>query len=133
MKADLIDANVLLRYMTADVSEQALRCRALFQRVLDGKESVEIPLLVLAETLWTLVKFYKQPKEEVAESLSIILKTPGIHVHEKGLILETLDLYRNSNLSFTDVYLLVLARSRGVGVYSFDRVFDRFDIRRKDP
>lgn len=133
MKAERIDTNILLRYLTADVPKQALQCRDLFQQVLDGKVSLEIPLLILTETLWTLVKFYKQSKKEAVESLVIIVKTPGIHIQDKKLILDALELYSNSNIIFTDAYLVITSRSHDCGIFSFDRDFDHFGIKRREP
>ena len=133
MKESIIDTNVLLRYLTADIPEQAARCRNLFCRVLDGEEIVEIPLLVLAETVWTLTKYYKQPKGDVVESLGIILKTQGVKVRDKKVIIDALDLYKNSNISFTDAYLATFARTNNKAIYSFDRDFDKSGALRQEP
>jgi predicted nucleic acid-binding protein len=80
LKERIIDTNVILRYLTDDIPEQAQKSEELFTRVIEGKETVEIPLLVIAEVVWTMTKFYRQPKKAVVEDISILLKTPGIKV-----------------------------------------------------
>ena len=133
MTPALVDANILLRYLTADVPEQAVRCRALFERAVADQETLEIPLLVIAETVWTLVKFYRRPRADVVDAMRIIIKTTGVRVHNKGEVLETLELFKNENISLTDAWLVIEAKRRGAAVCSFDRGLDRTGVHRREP
>ena len=58
-KPRVLDANVILRFLTNDVPEQADRCIDLLKRVEAGTEEVWLPELVLADIVWTLEKFYR--------------------------------------------------------------------------
>ncbi len=133
MKERIIDTNVILRYLTDDIPEQAQKSEELFTRVIEGKETVEIPLLVIAEVVWTMTKFYRQPKKAVVEDISILLKTPGIKVKDKKLLLDALDLFAQKNVSFTDAYLATHCTYGQQGIYSFDEDFDRIGIDRRVP
>lgn len=55
-KARALDANVILRFLTNDVPEQANRCAELLKRVEAGAEEVWLPDLVLTGIIWTLEK-----------------------------------------------------------------------------
>lgn len=133
MKERIVDTNVILRYITEDLPKQASQCEKLFRRVLNEEEIIEIPLLVIAEVLWTLTKFYKQPKKDVVENISIMLKTPNIRVKDKNMILDALELYRDKNLSFTDAYLAIYSIKSNRGIYSFDEDFDKIGVDRETP
>jgi len=133
LKERIIDTNIILRYFTDDIPEQAAKNEALFARVLEGKETVEIPLLVIAEVVWTMTKFYRQPKKTVVENIIILLKTPGIKVKDKKLILDALELFAHKNVSFTDAYLATHCTYGRQGIYSFDEDFDRLGIDRQVP
>jgi uncharacterized protein len=133
LKERLIDANVILRYLTDDIPEQAQKSEELFKRILEEKEAVEIPLLVIAEVVWTMTRYYKQPRKTVAESICILLKTPGIKVKDKKLILDALELFKEKNVSFTDAYLATHCTYGRQGIYSFDEDFDRLGIDRSEP
>ena len=54
-----VDANVLLRYLTNDVPSLAERAAG----IIDSRETITITPVVLAETAYTLVSFYRQPRE----------------------------------------------------------------------
>ncbi|MGB9879182.1 MAG: type II toxin-antitoxin system VapC family toxin, partial [Anaerolineae bacterium] len=58
----VLDANILLRFLTNDVPELADRCTELLRRLEAGTEQAFLPDLVLADVVWTLEKFYQQPK-----------------------------------------------------------------------
>jgi predicted nucleic acid-binding protein len=44
VKARVIDANVILRFLTRDQPEQAERCKALFTRLEAGEEMAYLPV-----------------------------------------------------------------------------------------
>lgn len=133
MKESIIDTNIILRYLTADIPEQAERCGNLLKKAVEGKEEIEIPLLVLAETLWTLVKFYKVPKTEAVEVLNTLLREPKIKVKDKKIILEALELYKDNNISFTDCYLAVYSSQNNKNLYSFDGDFAKIGFKSEEP
>ncbi len=59
-----IDANVILRYLTNDIPEQAKQSGELLKRVEKGNEDVFLPDIILANIIWILEGYYKQTKKE---------------------------------------------------------------------
>jgi hypothetical protein len=58
--------------------------------------------LVIAELIWTLRCYYRVPKEEVIEKVSIIISTPNLHVVDRTIIADALVLYSQKNIDFID-------------------------------
>lgn len=53
-----VDANIILRFLTNDDPLKAEACAALLERIECDDVQVWLPDLVLADTIWTLEKFY---------------------------------------------------------------------------
>lgn len=129
MMKRFIDTNVFLRYLTADDASMYGRCRELFKRTSDGREILVTSALVIAEVIWTLLSYYKVPKEEVVEKVSIIVDMPNLEVENYNILMEALLLYGRRNVDFIDAYNATYMRHRRIEqIYSYDRDFDRMDV-----
>ncbi|MBI5788336.1 MAG: PIN domain-containing protein [Candidatus Schekmanbacteria bacterium] len=129
MKNYFIDTNIFLRFLTADNKEKYNKCKQLFQRAVFGKELLITSDLVIAEIIWTLLSFYKIPKQEVIEKVTIILNTPNLKIENHKLINEALLLFSLKNLDFIDAYNSTYIRQKQIdGIYSYDRDFDKVDF-----
>lgn len=135
MKKRFVDTNVFLRYLTADDKEKYGRCRALFERAIAGKEVLVTTDLVIAELVWTLLSYYKVPKEEVIENVSIILNSPNLNVKNQKVLMEALLLYSIKAIDFIDAYNAAsMKNDRIEGIYSYDRDFDGVEfVERVEP
>ena len=135
MKARFIDTNVFLRFLTADLPEQAEACAELIHRLRDGREVAHVSPLAVAESIWTLERFYGLSKEEVVGKVVPLLKLRGVRVVGKALFLSALPLYVQRNVSFADAYMAVQMQQTGSEeIYSYDRDFDRLPpVRRVEP
>ncbi|MDH7579100.1 MAG: PIN domain-containing protein [Bacillota bacterium] len=134
-KARALDANVILRFLTDDVPEQANRCTELLKRVEAGTEEVWLPDLALADIIWTLEKFYKQPKTRVRDLIGPILNLRSLRFSSKRTAQKALQLYVEKNLDWTDAVIAaqVLARKQGE-IYSYDKDFDKVEgVTRLEP
>jgi len=122
----VIDANILLRFLTNDIPEQANLCTQLLKRIEAGIEQVLLPDLVLADVVWTLEKFYKQPKTTILELLVPILNLRGLRFSSKETAQQALQLYAEKNVDWTDAFVAaqMLAKKRNQ-IYSYDRDFDK--------
>ncbi|MFO1501424.1 MAG: PIN domain-containing protein [Verrucomicrobiota bacterium] len=125
-RACLVDTNVLVRFFTGDPPDMAERARALVAQADAGKLRLEIPSLIVAETVYTLESFYEMPKAEVCENLHTFLRSRGISPREPDVILDALDRYRALSVHFADAYLAALAAAGKVAVWSFDEDFGKF-------
>ncbi|MGO0122477.1 PIN domain-containing protein [Desulfothermobacter acidiphilus] len=134
-KPRVLDANVILRFLTNDVPEQADRCAELLKRLEAGAEEVWLPELVLADIVWTLEKFYHQPKERIRELLTPLLNLHGLRFTGKRIAKEALRLYAEKNVDWTDAFVAAQMLSRKQGeIYSYDRDFEKIEgITRVEP
>lgn len=130
-----VDTNIFLRFLTEDIPAQADRCAVLVQRLRDGEEVVSMSPLAVAEIIWTLERFYKLSKAQVAAKVSPLLKLKGLRVANKEVFLRALVLFAEKNISFTDAYIAVQMERSGVEeLYSYDRDFDRVErVKRIEP
>lgn len=130
-----IDANILLRFLTNDDPVKAEACAALLEKVEQNEETVWLPDLVLADVIWTLEKFYRQSKGQIANLLNPIIGLRGLHCSNKKAILSALRLYERYNIDWTDAFVAAQMSVQGTkSIYSYDRDFDRIpEIVRLEP
>jgi len=123
-----IDANVILRYLTNDVPEQAKQVEELFNRVEVGNEDVFLPDIILADIIWILEKYYKQTREDIREWITAILSLQGLTFSDKKMALNALDIYVAKKIDWSDASVAIQMLQRDITeIYSFDKHFDRID------
>jgi predicted nucleic acid-binding protein len=130
-----VDTNLFLRYLTKDDPGKFGRCRELFKKAVEDEVSLHTSEMVVAELVWTLLSYYKVPKAEVIEKVSIIISTPNLHVVNKTIIADSLILYSQKNIDFIDAYNALFMKFHGLGkIYSYDQDFDSIGgIEREEP
>ncbi len=135
MKEALIDANVILRYITKDPPAMAEAALKIFDEARSGKILLSIIPITVAEVVWVLESFYEHPKQQIAETITHFLMCEGLEVEGLDLLIGALDLYHEKNLDFADAVLATRALQRGPKViYSFDRHLNRVDgLKRLEP
>ncbi|MCL6446552.1 MAG: PIN domain-containing protein [Armatimonadetes bacterium] len=122
----VIDANILLRFLLNDLPEQANRCAMLLKRVEAGREEVLLPDLVLADVVWTLEKFYKQPKVKIRDLLMPILNLRGLRFSSKEAGRQAFHFYTEKNLDWTDAFIAAQMLAKGrTQIYSYDHDFQK--------
>ena len=126
MKKALIDSNVILRYLTKDPPKMAEAALKTFDDAQNGKISLILTPLTVAEIVWVLESFYDHSKAKIAETMGQFLFCDGLEVEDLDLLGEALSLYQGKNLDFADAFLAAVALRRGPqAVYSFDQHFNR--------
>jgi predicted nucleic acid-binding protein len=135
MEKIFVDTNLFLRYLTKDDPAKYDRCRELFKKAVEGKVSLFTSEMVIAELIWTLLSYYKVPKAEVIEKVSIIISTPNLHLLNKAIIADSLLLYSQKNIDFIDAYNALFMKFHRLGkIYSYDEDFDAIEgIEREEP
>ena len=131
----IIDANIVLRFLTNDIPKQADRCTGLLKRIESGLEEAWLPDLVLADIVWTLEKFYKQPKQRIQELLIPILELKGLRHNNKKISKLAFQLYVEKNIDWTDAFVAAqMITQKKCEIYSYDGDFDKVDgINRLEP
>jgi len=135
MENKFVDTNVFLRYLTKDDPSKYERCREIFRRALNGEIAISTSGMVIAELIWTLLSYYKVPKADVIEKISVILGTDNLFVPDKDALADALVLYARKDIDFIDAYNAVFMKYQGLReIYSYDKDFDTIeDIERKEP
>lgn len=134
----VLDTNVLLRYMTGDVPEQASRALALLQEIESGNLTAYLPEGVIVETVQNLTwrDSYDVDRETVRRKLLGILNLSGIQMTNKRTYLRALEIYITyPRLSFVDSLCVAHAeRSDDPTVITFDRGFRNLpDVTWREP
>ena len=129
--AAFVEANILIRHLTGDPPDQAVRAT----RYLRDADELLLPDLILAEVAYVLESFYETPRAQVAATLRAVLAFPAIRVIDADLLQRAIEVYDFLQLDFADAHLIASAERTGVGVIaSFDRGIDRAaTIRREEP
>ncbi len=128
MSASFLDTNILLRYFTRDDEQKAQRALDLLIRVERGEEKIITSSLVIFETVFTLQRFYKVPRQRIKELILSIISLRGLHIPGKNVYYHAFDLYVSNNISFADAYNAAYMLSEEISnIYTWDTDFDRID------
>lgn len=133
---NLIDANILIRFLARDDEEKAERCKSLLEAVVKGKSPrLFVCDLAVAEIIWVLESFYGLSKAEVQRKIEGILNTSNLEFQNKSIISESVIIYATHNIDFIDAYQATLAKQAQItNIYSYDTDFDKLaDIKRLEP
>lgn len=131
----VVDANILLRFLTNDEPAQAAACEKLLLRVEAGQEKVFLPDIVIADIVWTLEKFYKVEKKRIMELLNAVLAAEGLLCNSTGQVLTALTIYTTKNINWIDAFVAAqMIESGQYEIYSYDQDFDHLpEITRLEP
>jgi predicted nucleic acid-binding protein len=126
MNEALVDANILLRYLTDEPSGLADRAAELLETAERERIALLVSPLTLAEVVYVLTSVYQWDRGRTAGQLLQLVAASVIEMLERDVVLQALLLYRDTSaLSFADAYLAALALSRQIGLISFDRQLRR--------
>ena len=117
----LIDTNVIIRFLAADIEEQHLISVDIMRQIHTGKLKVEILGEVLMEVLFIMVKIYKETKKDVIKNLQSLLRFEGVVNRDKFILIETLNLMQKKNIDYVDALICTKNLLQGYGKISFDK------------
>lgn len=130
-KEIIVDANVILRFLTADVAELARKAKEFFKKAEEGKHKVIIFPITIAEVVFHLENWYKISREEIFSSLFLFLSPPWIIIPEKNAVLKALEDYKKyKKIDFVDLLLWNFSKELKKELFSFDKDFER--LKKKD-
>jgi predicted nucleic-acid-binding protein len=109
-----IDTNIVIRYLTADHTEQSAWARALI-----ASKDVFVCVTVLLESEWVLRSAYGFDAAAIAKALRGFAGLPHIKIEDENLAAKALD-WMEAGVDFADA--LHLVRAGGCEAFiSFDR------------
>lgn len=126
MTEAVVDANVLLHYLTGAPPELAERARQVLVAAEKRNTRLVVVALTLAEVVFILQHTYRWPRRAIAEGLSKVIGADTFHLPEGATLQRALVWYRDRpGLHFADAYVAAVAVDRGAAVVSFDRELKR--------
>ena len=118
--ADILDTNVLLRFLVGDNKKQQQQAKKWFSQAEKGKREIIVKPLVVAEACFVLESFYHQERDKIANAFEIFLSQRWLKVDERETLLNLWSLYRQ-NLHFVDSFLLAWIKVNRGGILTFDQ------------
>ena len=120
MKPEILDTNVLLRFLVGDVPAQQQQAISWFKEAEEGKREVALLPLVVAEACFVLETRYQKTHNEIADALEVFLGQRWLRIEEREVLTNVWQWYRKG-LHFVDSYLLSWAHARAGSVLTFDK------------
>jgi predicted nucleic acid-binding protein len=135
METKFVDTNIFLRYLTKDDPSRYEKCKEMFKKAMKGEIAITTSGMVIAELVWTLLSYYKVPKAEVVEKVTVIVGTKNLSIPDKHIVADALVLYARKDIDFIDAYNAIFMRYHGLReIYSYDEDFELIeDIQRQEP
>lgn len=116
----LLDTNVLVRYLVRDEEQQYQQVVNWLKDAENGKIKIIIPTIVVAETCFVLESFYKKQRDEISDSMVVLLSQRWMKVAERSALLSLWKDYK-AGLHFVDSFLRAFSRQNSYGILSFDK------------
>ena len=121
MNKYFVDTNLLLRYLTDDLPEQAEQAQALFERGAKGDVILVLNTMVIAEVVWTLKSFYGYTKKRIDKLVSNVVASRIFEIEERDILLQALENFHFFNVDFIDAYIVAWMQERGIeGIYTLN-------------
>ncbi len=89
--AYLLDANILLRFLTNDHAIHSSAAKKLFEEAGSGKIQLHIPLIAIVESIFTLQSFYEVGRADIGRELLKVLTAPGVSLTCPDWVLESVE------------------------------------------
>ena len=112
---NLVDTNLILRYLLNDRPEQSEAARQEIKN-----DNIKILTQVVAEIIYVLSKIYKVSRKEISENLLKIFSLNTVTVENEEIVIFAVAEYGESKLDFVDELLYANCRINGVGIKTFD-------------
>ena len=132
----ILDANVIIRLITADDKIKQEKTARLFEKIKEGKIIAFIHDVIFSEIIFVLVskKLYNLPKRKIQALLLPIVNLTNIKFNNKKKIKRALELFVKYELDFEDALIAAYAETKKIEIFSFDRDFKKIpSITSKQP
>ncbi len=117
-----VDTNVLVRYLVQDDKAQTQRAAHFLENECTQKSPAFITGIVLCELVWVLEAGYHYSRSQIATVIEHILRTRQFHIHEPDILWRALKGYQETNVDFSDHYIIQLNREQGcANTMTFDK------------
>ena len=125
-----LDTNVILDFVIRQQGENFIKAKKIFKQIEAGKIGVQLSILVINETIWTIERVYKIKRVKYLQGLIDLFSLKGVKI----LVMKKRDLFAvfkiiwQKNVSFVDAYLFFLSQNKGE-IISFDKDFIKLNAK----
>jgi predicted nucleic-acid-binding protein len=117
-----LDTNVVLRYLVQDDFKQAEIANRIFEKELSASNKGHICPIVLCETIWVLLRSYKQEKKKIVEVVRTMLLTENIEIEHRDSVWKALRDFETGDADFSDYLIAHINHECGTSAtLTFDR------------
>jgi predicted nucleic acid-binding protein len=118
----VVDANVLLSFITARIQPQRDTAKALLLKAAEGELIAIVPQFVVFETVYVLRSTYRLSGNELALILHDLIALPGVLLIDDCPWKRVMDLWPSPFASIADAAIVAIAaNNRYDAVATFDR------------
>lgn len=121
MNTQIIDTNILVRYLIRDNEQQFQKALDIIKTANTSQQDLYIDEVVVAETVWVLKSYYQQEKSTICESLTKLINLPVFSNPRKPILLQAISIYTENNISYVDAWLLSIAHHKKLDLQTFDQ------------
>jgi predicted nucleic-acid-binding protein len=117
----IVDTNYIVRSVVADNLTMTTEARNIFNKVANHEIQVKCNISVIFEVVYVLLKFYQYEKKIIYKEIMPILNLHNLIFNDKITVIQTLQLYVESNLDIVDCYLIIQAKNENLELLTFDK------------
>lgn len=124
----IVDTNVIVRYLINDQPELHKKSRNFLDLVKLGKIKAYIEQTIFTEVIFVLTNLYNIPRDKIKESLHSLLLYRGFYNSEKDILIESLNIYTQTNLHIVDCIIAAKAKFENLEIQSFDQKLMKYSL-----
>lgn len=117
----LIDTNVILRYLLADHEALHEKACAIINPLQLGEANGTVTEGVLIECVYVMLKVYAVPRALIASQLRAVLSYPGLYQTDSDHYILALEIFANHNVDIVDALLYTRSQRDKCEIKSFDK------------
>ena len=123
-----LDTNVLVRYLVQDDAAQLATARRLIGQCVREGQVLYVPMTVSLELEWVLRSNFGFGKDEVLETLSLLLSSAELAFESETALEFALARYRESSADYSDCVHVALAAQAGEQpLWTFDKAASKVE------
>ena len=119
MRREVLDTNVLLRFLVGDNEKQHAQAERWLKEAEIGKKKIVILPIVIAEAVFVLESFYKRSRVEIVRSLLVFISQRWLEVQDRETLSKMWSWYEQG-FHFVDTILLAWSQVNEGAVLTFD-------------
>lgn len=116
-----VDTNILVRFFVGDDPAQADKAQELLAQR-NETDPAFVSVLVVAELVWVLQKFYEVPQAYINEMLGVLTGGAGVVVERQDLVAAAVGRAAEDQADLADLLISAIARDEGCSrTFTFDK------------